>query len=208
MLAGAARPLPFATLVAMDEARDEIAAMGAALKVERQRQGLSVQALSVRSGVSFGLISQLERGKANPSFQSLHRLTVALGITLSKLFSGMGGDDMVVRADERHALPEPPGLPESQRVFRELLTPRMESTLQLIRSTIPPGFSNEGQPFRHLGTESVVVEQGKLLVVHGERRVVLGEGDTMTYGCSTPHWWANGHDAVTIVLGAVSPFEA
>lgn len=193
---------------AKDELELEIMALGAALKVERQRQGLSVQALSQRSGVSFGLISQLERGLGNPSFQSLYRLAAALEVPLQKLMSGPVGDSMVVRKDERHRLPMPSDVPESQRVVRELLTPRTETGLQVIRSTIPPGFSNEAQPFRHLGTESVTVESGRLLVVHGERRVELEEGDTMTYGCSQPHWWANAHDAVTVVLGAVSPFEA
>ena len=191
-----------------DDAQVEMAALGAVIKVERQRQGLSVQALSQRAGVSFGLISQLERGMGNPSFSSLHRIASALGVNLAKMLSGVAGDTMVVRADERHHLPLAPGTPPPQRVQRELLTPRAHSNLQLIRSTIPPGFSNEGQPFRHLGTESVTVERGALLVVHGERRVVLHEGDTITYACSTPHWWANASDDVTVVLGAVTPLEA
>lgn len=195
-------------MVDADEAQLEIAALGAALKIERQRQGLSLQALSRRSGVSFGSLSELERGLGNPSFQSLHRIASALGVPLSKLLAGLAGDGMVVRAGERHRLPLPADAPDAQRVVRELLTPRSASNLQLIRSTIPPGFSNEGQPFRHLGTESVTVERGVLIVVHGERRVELAVGDTMTYGCSTPHWWANGHDDVTVVLGAVSPLEA
>ena len=191
----------------LDDAQVEMAALGAALKVERQRQGLSLQALSSRAGVSFGLISELERGMGNPSFSSLHRIAAALGVSLSKLLSGVAGDAMVVRADERHRLPIPPDAPREQRVERELLTPRAHSNIQFIRSTIPPGFSNEGQPFRHLGTESVTVEQGALLVAHGERRVRLEVGDTMTYGCSTPHWWANASDGVTVVLGAVTPLE-
>ena len=91
---------------------------------------------------------------------------------------------------------------------RELLSPRMQSHLQVIRSTLPVGFTNEGRPFRHLGTESLLVETGRLLVVHGERRVELEPGDAMTYGCSTPHWWANAHDDVTVVLGSVTPLEA
>lgn len=191
-----------------EAAQSEIAELGALLRVERGRQGLSVQALSSRSGVSFGLISQLERGLGNPSFLSLSRLSAALRIPMAKLLSGtVDGDEAVVRRGERHAIPVPPDVSESQRVLRELITPRQQSTLQMIRSTLPPAFSNEGQPFRHLGTECVLVESGKLKVVHGERVVELGPGDAMTYGCSTPHWWANASDGETIVLGAVSPFE-
>lgn len=190
-----------------DEVSLTVAALGAAVKVERQRQGLTVQSLSAKSGVSFGLISQLERGLGNPSLQSLHRIASALAVPLPKLLSGADGDSMVVRSGERALLPVPNDQPPHQRVLRELLTPRLSSNLQLIRSTLPPGFTNEGQPFRHLGTESVTVERGVLVVVHGERRVTLEAGDTITYGCSTPHWWANGQDDETVVLGAVSPFE-
>ncbi|GAA2726742.1 helix-turn-helix domain-containing protein [Cellulomonas aerilata] len=188
-----------------DETRLQVAALGAAVKVERQRQGLSVQELSKRSGVSFGLISQLERGLGNPGLGSMHRLARALEVTLPKLLSGVGGDEMVVRAGERHRLP---GTAGGGSPVRELLSPRMQSHLQVIRSTLPVGFSNEGRPFRHLGTESVLVESGRLLVVHGERRVELEPGDAMTYGCSTPHWWANAHHDVTVVLGSVTPLEA
>ena len=37
--------------------------------------------------------------------------------------------------------------------------------------------------------------------------VELAPGDSATYVCSAPHWWANGADVPTVVLGAVSPFE-
>lgn len=195
----------------MSQDRDtdyEVAALGRNIKAERRRQGLSLQQLSQRSEVSFGTISELERGLANPSFLSLRRLARALDVPLVKLLTVPDRDSMVVRLQERTLLPYPPDAPPAQRVRRELLTPRMQTTLQLIRSTLPRGFSNEGRPFRHLGTESVLVEQGVLVVVHGDRRVTLNEGDTITYGCSTPHWWANGHRRTTVVLGAVSPFES
>ena len=188
------------------DTRLQVSALGAAVKIERQRQGLTVQQLSKRSGVSSGLISELERGRGNPSFGSLNRLARALEVALPKLLSGLGGDEMVVRADERYRLPE--SRPAATTPVRELLTPRVQSHLQVIRSELPVGFTNEGSPFRHLGTESVLVESGRLLVVHGERRVVLEPGDAMTYGCSTPHWWANAHDDVTVVLGSVTPLEA
>lgn len=189
-----------------DDIRLELAAVGALVKVERRRRGLTVQQLSRLAGVSFGIVSELERGKGNPTFETLHRLARALEVPLPTLLSTRGGDEAVVRADERLHLPDNGA--GAVAPVRELLTPRFQTNLQVIRSTLPPGFSNEGRPFRHLGTETVVVERGRLVVVHGERRVELAEGDAMTYGCSTPHWWSNGHDGVTVVLGAVTPIEA
>ena len=183
-----------------------VAVIGSNIRRERHRHKLSVKELGRRAGVSFGLVSELERGMGNPSLQSLQRLAQALELPLPKLLSVAVVDPMVVRADERTVL-APTGDP-GQSVHRELLTPPTQHDLQLIRSTLPSGFSNEAMPFRHLGTEAVVVLSGVLVVQHGERQVVLSTGDTITYGCSTPHWWANGHDAETVVLGAVTPSEA
>lgn len=185
----------------------EIAELGGAIRAERHRQQISVQTLSQRSGVSFGLISQLERGLGNPSYLALSRIAAGLGLPLLHLLSGALHDTMVVRAGARHRIPAPPDLGAGPSAVRELLTPPLNSSLQLIRSVLPAGFSNRGRPFRHLGTEAVTVESGSLLVVHGAREITLAAGDTVTYGCSTLHWWANVDAGETVVLGAVTPFE-
>ncbi|MCK6068111.1 MULTISPECIES: helix-turn-helix domain-containing protein [Microbacterium] len=189
-----------------DESR-AVQTLGAAVRDARRRLGLSVQALSERAGVSFGLVSQLERGLGNPSLQSIQRLAGALGVPAGQLLDEPAGDLAVVPAERRHVMPPAPGLPRDQQAVRELLTPRGEAMLQLIRSTLPPGFTNEQRPFRHIGTECVTVESGVLVVAQSDRRVELHAGDTVTYRCSEAHWWANGHDGVTVVLGAVTPFE-
>ncbi|KTR97966.1 MULTISPECIES: helix-turn-helix domain-containing protein [Microbacterium] len=189
-----------------DEQRT-VETLGAAVRDARKRLGLSVQALSEKAGVSFGLVSQLERGLGNPSLQSLQRLAGALGIPVAQLLDEPAVPLAVVTRAKRHIMPVAVDAPASQRAVRELLTPRGESMLQLIRSTLPVGFSNEASPFRHIGTETVTVESGVLVVCQADRRVELHAGDTVTYGCSEPHWWANGHDAETVVLGAVTPFE-
>lgn len=182
-----------------------LAALGASIRGHRKRQGLSVEGLSQRADISFGALSQLERGKGNPSFLLLSKLAEALGMPLAQLLQGASPrDEMVVRAGERRQLPAEPG---SGQPLRELLTPGMHASLQVIRTVLPEGFSNEGKAFRHLGMECVVVESGLLSVTHGERTVELAPGDAITYECSTPHWWANVYDGETVVLGAVTPLE-
>ncbi|GAB2991867.1 MAG TPA: XRE family transcriptional regulator [Actinotalea caeni] len=185
----------------------QVAGLGAAVKAARKRLDLSIAELAQTAGVSLGFVSQLERGIGNPSLATISKLAAALGLTVSQLLEEPASDFAVVRAGARYSIPTDPRLPAAEQVVRELLTPRGESMLQVIRSTLPVGFSNEGRPFRHIGTEAVTVLQGTLVVVHGERRTELGPGDTATYGCSAPHWWANGADEPTVVLGAVSPFE-
>lgn len=191
----------------LDDEQVAVIALGQAIRTSRKRLGLSVQGLAQRAGVSLGLVSQLERGLGNPSLHSIRRLAAALGLPVSQLLDEPGGDLVVVPAGRRYALPALPDVPIDEQAVRELLSPRSETMIQVIRTTLPPGFSNEQRPFRHIGTESVTVVSGHLVVAHGERRVELDPGDTATYGCSTTHWWANGADEETVVLGSVTPFE-
>lgn len=190
-----------------DDEAAQVAGLGAAVRSARRRLDLSIAELAQDAGVSLGLVSQLERGMGNPSLGTISKLAAALGLTISQLLEEPGPDFAVVRGAARYAIPLDPELKAEQQVQRALLTPRGESMLQLIRSTLPVGFSNEGRPFRHIGTEVVTVLQGRLIIQHGDRRSELEPGDSATYGCSAPHWWANGADEPTVVLGAVSPFE-
>lgn len=187
----------------------DVAALGAIVRRTRQRMGLSVEALAARSDLSAGLISQLERGRGNPSLQTLSRLAAALGTQLVALLqSAQRRGEPVVRADARLVLPDLDPAPDGgPRPVRELLTPDQNLPLQVIRTVMPPGFSNEDRPFRHLGLESVHVLEGELLVVLGETRHELVAGDTITYECTQAHWWANPSDTdEAVIIGSVAPF--
>jgi transcriptional regulator with XRE-family HTH domain len=54
----------------------------------RAEQGLSLDVLASKSGVSRSMISLIERGESNPTAVVLERLAVGLGITLPALFDG------------------------------------------------------------------------------------------------------------------------
>lgn len=183
----------------------ELATIGATVRATRRLQGMTVEALASRAGVSTGALSQLERGQGNPSLQTLQRLATALSIPLVQLLQGAAGPEHhVVRAGHGPRLPAPSDDTRDSQVLRELLTPS-SGRLQVIRSEVPPGFSNEGHSYRHLGQECVVVLTGRLTVSIGQEVVELSEGDTVTYDCTAAHWWANPGTETTVVLGAVTP---
>ena len=62
--------------------------LGPRLRDQRQARGLTLEGLAQASGVSRSMLSQVERGEANPTFATLWSLTQALGLSL---------DDLVVR---------------------------------------------------------------------------------------------------------------
>ena len=186
---------------AHDLGGDEVVLLGQVLRETRVAAHLSVEALAAAAGVSAGSISQLERGRGNPSFLTLRRLAAALAVPLGHFLQGPETGPMVVRADRRKhlRLPTEPGL------VYELLTPSLGGSLEVLRSQIPPGFDNRGRPFQHDGEECVHLLSGTLQVGIGGRRFELDEGDSITYDSSVAHYWVNVSGSVAVIIGAVTP---
>ena len=68
----------------------------------RDAAGLSLAALAERSGVAKGTISELERGRGNPTIETLFALAYALDATLADFVGDPGTPDaQVVRAVDR-----------------------------------------------------------------------------------------------------------
>jgi transcriptional regulator with XRE-family HTH domain len=59
--------------------------LGGLLREERMAAGLSLRALSERTKVSNAYLSQLERGRHEPSLRVLAEITSALGVSLGEL---------------------------------------------------------------------------------------------------------------------------
>ncbi len=70
--------------------------LGGTLQAARKQRRLTLDQLASRSGISKSMLSQIERGKVNPTFVVLWNLTQSLGIELSELL-GTSQDQ------ERHA---------------------------------------------------------------------------------------------------------
>ena len=68
-------------------------AVGQRIRNYRTQEGLSQEKLAELSGCHPTYIGQLERGEKNATLESIERITAALGITLSKLFEKLGGQE-------------------------------------------------------------------------------------------------------------------
>ncbi|MCW2545736.1 MAG: Transcriptional regulator, family [Mycobacterium sp.] len=70
--------------------------LGAAIRRRRRAQGITLVQLAERSALSDPFLSQLERGLARPSMESLHRIARALGTTTPGLLSALAPDEQAV----------------------------------------------------------------------------------------------------------------
>ena len=59
--------------------------IGNKIKSERLNKSLKQKELAVRAGISISYMSDIERGRTNPSVQTLKKISDALDIKVSKL---------------------------------------------------------------------------------------------------------------------------
>ena len=161
-------------------ARPESPDIGEALRVRRHELGWSLRDLADRLGCSPSLISQIERGRANPSVSTLYSIVQALDVSLDELLFNErratatepppGGP--IQRGKERHRIRLASG------VLWERLTTVSEPGVEFLHVTYEVGgASSPADAFqRHAGHEWGYVVSGSLQVTIGFRQYLLEAG--------------------------------
>jgi transcriptional regulator with XRE-family HTH domain len=188
--------------------------LGARLREEREKRGVSVRGLARDVGVSASMVSQIETGKAQPSVSTLYAITTALGITVEDVFTpgvesravsereealeSLRGNRLgpLVRLEQRRVLQLDSG------VTWELLGDLPQHTVDFLRVTYAPGgkSSSSGGLMRHPGSEYGHLLSGELVLTLGFEEIVLRPGDSICFDSTTPHRYRNegGEPAVGV----------
>lgn len=69
---------------------DILVSFGRRVRALRGKQGLSQEAFAFKCAIDRTYISGIERGRRNPSLKSIERIAKTLGVSLGKLFNGVG----------------------------------------------------------------------------------------------------------------------
>lgn len=170
----------------------------------RRSRRMSLKELAVRSGLSIGLLSQIERGTSSPSLRSLQALSRALSVPARWFFNdGIVAPeperDIIVRRDQGRMLHL-----TTKGIVKELVTPDLSGSLQVLLVTIAPGGST-GESYWHDGEEAGHVIQGQLELFVDEERFVLNTGDSFRFVSTRPHGVRNPGDTETRVLWVTTP---
>ena len=187
--------------------------VGARLRQERERRGVSLRELARRVGVSPSLVSQIELDRVNPSVSTLYALVTELGVTMSDVF----GDEnqavpQIVRgradADGLVATPETRSvLNLASGVRWERLTPHSDPEVEFLYVVYPVGAEScsEDALVTHGGREYGYVTSGTLGVRVGFDEYALGPGASIAFDSSSPHrLWTVGDEpvrAIWVVIG-------
>jgi transcriptional regulator with XRE-family HTH domain len=179
--------------------------IGSQIRSIRKDAGLTLEQLSERSGLSTGIVSQIERGLANPSFATLAQLAHGLDIPVGRLFQVSDHSrSPVVRRSERRVLGGHGLDPDDESRF-ELLTPDLNGALEVTWVETRPGHDTSANPFRHQGEEFGLILSGRTDVYLDGQRHELHAGDSIRYLSTIPHWYVNPGDEVCTAIWVITP---
>jgi transcriptional regulator with XRE-family HTH domain len=155
----------------------------------RAAQGLSLDGLAAKSGVSRSMISVIERGESSPTAVVLDKLAGALGVTLAALF------------DAPKTMPQPPSSPvarckdqpewqdpDSGYIRRNVSPSGVPQPVQISEVHFPPGarvaFDNAARNVRFY--QQIWMLKGTMEITIGKERHRLCEGDCLAMQLDVP----------------------
>lgn len=182
------------------------AALGQRVRSLRRLRNLTLERLASRCHVSVGMLSQIEQGKANPSFLALQRIAVALDVPVARLVHVGGAPPPVVRHGQGRRLNLPTRGGEDGVEF-EMLVPDMNRALLVLRLTYPPGAqaSDKNGPGVHVGEETCIVLRGKIEVHLDSECYTVCPGDSISFDSTTPHRSRNPGPEEAETIWAITP---
>jgi transcriptional regulator with XRE-family HTH domain len=168
---------------------DVNAAVARNVRSHRTRLAWTLDDLATRSGVSKGMLSQVEQGRTNPSVATVCRLATALGVSVAALVEAPEVPSArVVRAKEAVTLWTGGHKGSAARLLVGSGTSQ-QVELWDVRMVPGDGYASEAHPS---GTrELLLVIEGELtLELDGDAHLV-GAGDAIAFVADRPHAYRN-----------------
>ncbi len=161
---------------------------------QRATQGLSLDALASKSGVSRSMISLIERGESSPTAVVLEKLAAGLGVMLASLFdtpaaTAQALSGPVTRRDDQPQWQDP----ASGYLRRNVSQPGVPQPMQIVEVHFPPhgrvAFETGARDLRvH---QQVWVLEGAIDITLGAERHQLREGDCLAMQLDRPTMFHN-----------------
>jgi transcriptional regulator with XRE-family HTH domain len=154
------------------------------LKQLRESRGLTQQKLAKLAGLPRATWSQLESGDANPTLGVLHKVALALAVTIEELLSSPRSNG---RFYPRGALPV---RQKGAATLRRLL-PDPIPGMEIDRMELPAGVRMTGTPHTPGTHEYLTCESGELALHVGGRSFILAPGDVVAFRGDQRHGYEN-----------------
>ncbi len=163
--------------------------LGFRLRALRKQRQLSIEALALKSGLSTGMLSLIERGRATPSIRSLRSLGQALNVEIAWFFTRADApteseSPYIVRANARGSLRL-----TSTNVRKELLT--TPGGIEIYEIALDEGGTSGPEFAGQIGEKAGIVLSGTFRLWLDERSYLLRDNDSFNFPASIAHRFDN-----------------
>lgn len=177
--------------------------IGSKIREIRKSKQLSIAELAEMTGLSTGIISQIERDLVTPSVVTFWKISKALEVSIGYFFDEEEEKQTpspVVRRDERKTIKT-----SNSKALYELLSQDLSRKIEFLYITLQPGDPSSDGLVTHEGEECGLVLKGRLLVKMEHEEYILEEGDSIYYDSTIPHRYVNIGDEVCESVWAMTP---
>ena len=168
-----------------DDLQMEVGTLSSRVTELRKKRGLTLEQLAAASGVSRSMLSQIERGKANPTLAVTLRIARAFGMNIGDLVDQpwTASRIEVVRADDASQLFRD----DHDCRIRTLSPLNMEKNVEFYEIRLAQGARLQSAAHFDGTRELLTVTQGHARISAGENRCELGPGDSAHYHADLVH---------------------
>ncbi|MGB0848588.1 MAG: helix-turn-helix domain-containing protein [Thiolinea sp.] len=165
--------------------------LAARLKQYRKDHQWTLEQLAEHSGVSRSMLSQVERGKANPTLAVACRIAQALNISIAELVEEPWTQPTieVIRGDDAGNI-----MRDDANGCVQMLSPRNAESTEFYRVTLPVAAQLNSKPHFRGTREILTIHQGRVEVISGNDSAQLNAGDTAYYQADQNHRIINRGD--------------
>lgn len=188
-----------------------LAIIGQVIRQLREENGIPLEELASRVGISVDKLDRIEKNETHPSLRLLIRISRALGAKLGTQLTGKEADRTVdvVRREELSAYPILAGDEEEQdgRLrFYAMAQAKSDRHMDPLVVEIAPGDRTDVGTERrseHAGEEFLYVLEGEAVLYYGDEICRLRAGDSVYYNSSVPHTLTNETEQPVRVLAVL-----
>lgn len=168
----------------------------------RKEKNLTIKDLAKMTDLTSSLLSQIERGLANPSINSLKVISKKLEVPLFLFFIEEPDlSTLVVRKGERKKIE----FPGSNNIVYELLSPNFEGQIEFANMILRSGAHSSIDQMEHDGEEVALITKGNVNLHIGKEILTLSNGDSIKIPPKTMHKWVNPFIDNSEVVFAITP---
>lgn len=170
----------------------------------RKKKNMTMREFSKHSGISISLISQIERGQANPSLSVLELLANSLNVPLYTLFiNDINFESLISRKKDRKQIYRK----NIDHVVYDILTPDfLKAHIQILMMDLNSNSKTSENYYSHSDKEEIaIIMKGKISIELEKNIYSLEEGDVVRIPPNVTHRFINNSNEKSNVLFVLTP---